>query len=92
MTSWGHQLGWDEIGVGWLQAGAAGGSSWTAQHQGMSGWREQGLWPRAGSSHSARGLGWVHMVGCPSTWPAVVMMVLAAMGPWAGILEARGAC
>lgn len=57
VTSWGHQPGWDDISVGWLWAGATGGSSWTAQHQGTSGWREWGLWLRAGSSHVARGLG-----------------------------------
>lgn len=28
----------------------------------------------------------------PSTWPAVVMVVVAAIGPWADTLEARGVC
>lgn len=91
VTSWGHQLGWDEISVGWLWAGAAGGSSRTAQHQGTSdgGSGACGL----GQGAVTLPMGWA---GCrcesPSAWPAVVMVVVAAMGPWAGILEARGAC
>lgn len=78
---WGHQAGWDEISVGWLWA--AGSSSRTAQHQGTSGWREEGLWLRAGSSHVARGLG--ARTAAPGQ---PVVMVLAAVGPWAGRRDA----